>query len=224
MLNKYSAIMESYLYNTKSEALQEIFNIENIFSRWTSKKISSYQFLEIIAKPVYSLKDDTGLAAQTISDLNKKFFVGKPNNMKVCTFILDKYDLKYCPSCTHVYSTDSFHYNESKSTSRQAYCKQCFNSRVKDTRKEYEAHRRADKLNATPSWADYNEIKKIYRLCPVGKHVDHFVPLKGMLVCGLHVEHNLKYLNALDNITKSNSFDIDTYIHTIEYVPPYTPG
>lgn len=198
--------MENFIYNTKLDALEEIFSIECIHSRWSSKKVTSYQFLEIISRSTYSLKETTGLAAQTISDLNKKFFVGKPNNMKVCTYLLNKYDLKYCSECNHVYSLDSFHLNESKATGRQEYCKQCFNSKVRDTRKEYQASRKADKLNATPSWANLNKIKEIYSKCPVGYHVDHVIPLVGSNVCGLHVENNLQYLTAKDNLQKSNKF------------------
>lgn len=198
--------MENFIYSTKLDALEEIFSIEGIHSKWSSKKVTSYQFLEIISRNVYSLKEATGLAAQTISDLNKKFFVGKPNNMKVCTYLLSKYDLKYCPGCNHVYYLESFHSNDSKSTGKQEYCKQCFNSKVRDMRKEYQATRKADKLNATPSWANLDKIKEIYSKCPIGYHVDHVVPLMGDSVCGLHVENNLQYLTARDNLAKSNKF------------------
>jgi len=73
---------------------------------------------------------------------------------------------------------------------------------------QYDAFRaatyRARKQNQTPSWADLNEIEKIYLNCPKGYHVDHIVPLKGKEVSGLHVEYNLQYLPALDNIKKRN--------------------
>lgn len=69
-----------------------------------------------------------------------------------------------------------------------------------------EMRRRASKLKATPKWANLAKIQEIYINCPKGYHVDHIVPLKGLTVCGLHVEANLQYLPALDNIKKGNRF------------------
>ncbi len=68
------------------------------------------------------------------------------------------------------------------------------------------AHRKAYKLKATPIWANLEHIKDIYRRCPVGYHVDHIIPLQGELVSGLHVENNLQYLTAIDNLKKHNKF------------------
>jgi hypothetical protein len=66
------------------------------------------------------------------------------------------------------------------------------------------AKRRAKKLNATPKFADLRKIKEIYRNCPKGYHVDHIIPLNSKVVCGLHVEWNLQYLPARENIRKGN--------------------
>jgi hypothetical protein len=66
------------------------------------------------------------------------------------------------------------------------------------------AKRRAVKLKATPTFANLEKIKDIYKNCPKGFHVDHIVPLQGKNVCGLHVEWNLQYLTPYDNKSKSN--------------------
>lgn len=75
---------------------------------------------------------------------------------------------------------------------------------------EYDAYRaatyRARKLQQTPSWADLKKIEEIYLNCPKGHHVDHVIPLKGKTVRGLHVETNLQYLPAKENLAKRNLY------------------
>lgn len=73
--------------------------------------------------------------------------------------------------------------------------------------------RQAAKLNATPLWADLEQIKRVYIACAkisertgVEHHVDHIIPLQGKNVCGLHVEKNLAIISAKANLEKSNTF------------------
>ena len=75
------------------------------------------------------------------------------------------------------------------------------------------ALRKANKLNATPKWADIEQIKLFYKKAKqltintgIMHHVDHIVPLKNKNVCGLHVEHNLQILTAKENLAKSNKY------------------
>lgn len=67
--------------------------------------------------------------------------------------------------------------------------------------------RRKGKVLATPPWVNMKELAVIYDNCPEGHHVDHIVPLKHNLVCGLHVPWNLQYLTAKENLQKGNRFD-----------------
>ena len=77
-----------------------------------------------------------------------------------------------------------------------------------------EAKRRGAKLQATPKWLTEQDLEKIkteYKLCAWASsvmkeqyHVDHIVPLKGKLVCGLHVPWNLQVIPAKVNASKGN--------------------
>ena len=69
--------------------------------------------------------------------------------------------------------------------------------------------RQANKIKATPKWANLEKIKEIYLNCPSGYHVDHITPLTNKNVCGLHVESNLQYLTAKENMKKSNKFTLE---------------
>jgi hypothetical protein len=73
--------------------------------------------------------------------------------------------------------------------------------------------RRANKLQATPVWANSFFIEEAYALAKLRTkmlgyswHVDHIVPLKSELVCGLHCEANLQVIPGKANLVKSNSW------------------
>lgn len=72
---------------------------------------------------------------------------------------------------------------------------------------------------ATPSWASKNAIDQLYteaRRLTVESgtkyEVDHIIPIRHPLVCGLHVETNLRILPASVNNKKSNFLLDNTFI------------
>ena len=75
----------------------------------------------------------------------------------------------------------------------------------------FTAKRRASKYQATPKWANEFFISEIYHLAQLRTkltgfkwHVDHIVPLRSVIVCGLHAEHNLQVIPASQNHAKWN--------------------
>ena len=76
---------------------------------------------------------------------------------------------------------------------------------------ELHARRRAAKKNATPAWRNDFFIREAYHLAKLRTastgfkwEVDHIIPLKSPIVCGLHVEHNLQVIPAVLNRSKGN--------------------
>lgn len=146
-------------------------------------------------------------------------------------YILSINGLKKCPACSAIKPLTEFSKNKAMKTAKyDSWCKACLKdyrdvnqAKLAETKAAWQklnssktaaatARRRAVKLNAAVSWGNTKIIQQIYDNCPEGYHVDHWAPLQGELVCGLHVEFNLQYLKAATNIAKNNSFsDSDPY-------------
>lgn len=141
-------------------------------------------------------------------------------------WLISQSDYKKCSSCHLFKLKSSFTKDNSTYDNLDSECKDCksisnknwydlnkesyHKSYVEENRTDYNARtakRRAAKLQATPRWANLVTIREFYRNCPKGYHVDHVVPLQGVNVCGLHVENNLQYLSAKDNLIKGNNFE-----------------
>jgi hypothetical protein len=169
-----------------------------------------------LGMPILSLK-------QIIQDRLKHSFPQKPlGSWKL--FLLSIIGLIECPVCGSIYNS------ELKPKGSNYTCRECSNSKANKWKKdnpeytkEYrdtyyknnkkyflEKHVRYKhgKELRTPSWANKEKLLKWYENCPDGYHVDHIIPLHGDNVSGLHVETNLQYLLAKDNLSKANKFDI----------------
>jgi len=79
-------------------------------------------------------------------------------------------------------------------------------ARTKGYARFHSRMRELAEIKQRPSWADMNKIREIYVNRPEGCHVDHIIPLRGKTVSGLHVENNLQYLPAMENMKKHNTF------------------
>lgn len=72
------------------------------------------------------------------------------------------------------------------------------------------ARRRLNEKRATPEWANLDEIKRVYKeaekMREAGNdvHVDHIIPIRSDVVCGLHVHWNLQIIEARKNRAKGN--------------------
>ena len=81
-------------------------------------------------------------------------------------------------------------------------------------------NKRRMKGQQTPKWANDFFISEIYSLAKLRTEVtgiqwevDHIVPLASPIVCGLHVEHNLRIVPWTVNRSKSNKFNDDLASH-----------
>mgnify|MGYP001765439423 CR=1 FL=1 len=84
--------------------------------------------------------------------------------------------------------------------------------RTRPARRAATAAYRAALIQATPAWADQFEITNVYVEAEYFQmEVDHIVPLRGKLVCGLHVPENLQLLTRAANAGKGSKFDPTTF-------------
>jgi len=69
------------------------------------------------------------------------------------------------------------------------------------------------KIRATPAWADRSKMEEFYaealrlkNATGESYHVDHIVPLRSKLVCGLHNQFNLRTILGIENMRKNNRY------------------
>ncbi len=156
---------------------------------------------------------ESGWSAQGYSKMSKKYFPDKPKGDSIFHYLLYLYSRGYCTFCEQVKDISEFQHRHNDNHKARSLCRDCqYPYKVETQGYNYftnsAAKYRAAKLSAIAPWADLNKIAEIYRDCPEGYHVDHIFPLQGETCCGLHVENNLQYLPAKDNLSKGNKLPI----------------
>lgn len=84
----------------------------------------------------------------------------------------------------------------------------------------YKRRRKGLEVQATPPWTNSEWenflMSEIYLLAKLRTkvtgfewHVDHSIPLKSEVVCGLHCSANLRVIPAVFNLSKGNKHDCD---------------
>jgi hypothetical protein len=125
---------------------------------------------------------------------------------------------KKCSRCRLTKSADHFQFDSYAPDKLSGRCSECNRARCSEWQRQNKdkdcarvSRRRAVKLRATVGWACELEMARFYeqaRLLTQStgiKHVvDHIVPLQSKIVCGLHVQDNLKVITKLDNSSKGN--------------------
>lgn len=159
----------------------------------------------------------TGCAKATVTRALKLSFPDRDpiKDSSLQKFLLRKRNLRFCSNCSSLKKEEEFYTNKAKPDGIADICKLCNrSSRIEcynnNPHKELFANNIREKRMKelqTPKWANIPKIESIYKNRPEGYHVDHIVPLNGELVSGLHVEYNLQYLLAAENLSKRNNFD-----------------
>ena len=115
----------------------------------------------------------------------------------------------YCKHCTNRQSLKYAHSQEGK-TKRKEYNKEWSKKNAYKKNASCQG-RKAAKLKATPIWADleiveglYKQARELEKSTGIKHDVDHIVPLRSKLVCGLHVESNLRVIPSIENRIKGN--------------------
>ena len=148
-----------------------------------------------------------GMSATKASNFTKRVFPNK-NKGKLLNYILSTKEYKACRKCDSYLHTSEFRLNKSNSDGLNSHCSTCHSLQTAKTQASRQANYNSAKDNRTPPWANLDLIKDIYANCPKGYHVDHIYPLRGEYVSGFHVENNLQYLPAIDNIKKGNRIEL----------------
>ena len=122
---------------------------------------------------------------------------------------------KKCTSCKEIKVSSLFPKNKTHIDGLSSNCNKCKNVRYKQANAgatlAASTLRKKHVQIATPKWANRLDIKRLYdesacttKITGIRHHVDHIIPLRGRMVCGLHVPKNLRVVPWHVNLQKGS--------------------
>jgi len=215
----------------KSHSIEEVYQL--IKEKYSQYNDDTIVIKKLVGKPAITFKELIFLYLINVTHKNVSKYVNRHHTNVSIAFtrilkcsqrirspffwLLGLVGLDKCYKCNKIYANDFF--DIKNHTCR--YCKNSYDKKYYLTHQEkikvYKANQRANRIKRTPKWVNLEKIQEIYKKCPEGYHVDHIIPLQGKLVSGLHVENNLQYLLAKENLQKNNKYTPKIMVKGIDY-------